>query len=214
MTPFSVIFDIDGVVVDSEQLHFDVLAALLPDHTRGVSASQLIGLSLEETLLKIGIDTGQHGDLTRRIVAAYQAALGPRYLRPDIGALVHGLSARGIPFGFVSTAPRDICLANLATLALPQTPPLVAGDDLTRTKPWPDPYLAMLTRLDVTAEQTIVVEDTDLGIQAATAAGIRQVYGWPHALSDGERYTQAHAVIRTLGDIPPFNAILTASTLS
>jgi len=211
MSTLSVIFDIDGVVVDSEQLHFDVLSGLLPDHTRGVTAEQLIGFSLEETLLKIGIDAAQHGNLTRRIVEAYQASLGPRYLRPGIRGLVHGLSERGIPFGFVSTAPRDICLANLATLALPQEPPLVAGDDITRTKPWPDPYLAMLAHLDVAAAQTIVVEDTDLGIQSATAAGITQVYAWPHALSGSERYHQAHAVIETLNDIAPLRAIQAVS---
>jgi beta-phosphoglucomutase len=211
MSILSVIFDIDGVVVDSEQLYFDVLSELLPDHTCGVTAEQLIGLSLEETLLKIGIDAAQHGNLTRRIVAAYQDLLGPRYLRPGILKLVHGLSVRDIPFGFVSTAPRDICLANLATLAMPQEPPLVAGDDITRTKPWPDPYLSMLAQLDVIAAQTIVVEDTDLGIQSATAAGIRQVYAWPHALSGSEHYQQAHAVIRTLNDIAPFGAMLKAS---
>lgn len=211
MSTLSVIFDIDGVVVDSEQLHFDVLCELLPDNTLGVTAEQLIGLSLEDTLLKIGIDAAQHSDLKHRIVDAYQASLGPRYLRPGIHDLVHGLSEQGIPFGFVSTAPRDICLANLANLALPQEPLVVAGDDITRTKPWPDPYLAMLAHLEVTAAQTIVVEDTDLGIQAATAAGITQVYAWPHALSGSQRYLQAHAVIRKLNDIAPLRAILAAS---
>lgn len=211
MSTLSVIFDIDGVVVDSEQLHFDVLSELLPDHTQGVTAEQLIGLSLEDTLLKIGIDVVQHGCLIPRIVAKYQASIGPRYLRPGIRNLVHGLSQKGIPFGFVSTAPRNVCLVNLSTLDLMTEPPLVAGDDINRTKPWPDPYLAMLAHLEITAAQTIVVEDTDLGIQSATAAGITQVYAWPHALSGGEHYQQAYAIISTLDDIAPIRAKLTAS---
>lgn len=211
MSTVSVIFDIDGVVVDSEQLHFDVLSELLPNHTQGVTAEQLIGLSLEDTLLKIGIDTAGHGSLIPHIVAKYQVSLGPRYLRPGIRDLVHELSKKGIPYGFVSTAPRNICLANLSTLCLSKEPPLVAGDDINRTKPWPDPYLAMLEHLNVTAAQTIVVEDTDLGIQAATAAGITQVYAWPHALSGSENYQQAHAVISSLNDIAPLRTKLMAS---
>lgn len=211
MSTLSVIFDIDGVVVDSEQLHFDVLSELLPDHTQGVTAEQLIGLSLEDTLLKIGIDAVQHGSLIPRIVAKYQASIEARYLRPGVRNFVHGLSKKGIPFGFVSTAPRNVCLANLSTLNLMTEPPLVAGDDINRTKPWPDPYLAMLAHLKVTAAQTIVVEDTDLGIQSATAAGITQVYAWPHALSGSEHYQQAHAIISRLDDIAPIRAKLTAS---
>ncbi|MBJ3816822.1 HAD family phosphatase [Shimwellia pseudoproteus] len=209
MNTLNVIFDIDGVIVDSEQLHFDVLSALLPAQTRGVSPEDLIGLSLEATLLRIGIAPEQHHDITTQIISAYKASLGPRYLRAGIRGFIQHLMAQQIPFGFVSTAPRDICLANIATLALPITPLLISGDDVGRTKPHPDPYLAMLQRLGARPDQTIVIEDTDLGIQAATDAGIERVYGWPHGLSGTESYARAHKVIHALSEIDAVEAILT-----
>ncbi|TBL89860.1 HAD family hydrolase [Hafnia alvei] len=212
MSSFYAIFDIDGVIVDSEQLHFDVLKTLLPEQTKGVTPEDLIGLSLKETLLRLGIDTKQHEQITIQIVSAYKEQLMPRYLRPGIRSLIQSLIEKHVPFGFVSTAPRDICLANLGTLELHLKQPLISGDDIERTKPHPDPYLAMLQCLGAHPDQTIVIEDTDLGIKAATAAGIRRVYGWPHALSNTENYGAAHKVIGSLDEIDAFDTILNSIT--
>lgn len=201
MNTICVIFDIDGVVVDSEQLHFDVLKDLLPQQTNETSARDLIGLSLEETLLRLGIDVEQHDEIKVKIVSAYKTMLGPQYLRPGIRLLIQSLIENHIPFGFVSTAPREICLANLATLELPFKQILISGDDIERTKPYPDPYLAMLQCLGSHPDKTIVIEDTDLGIKSATGAGIKHVYGWPHALSGNESYASAFKVINSLDEI-------------
>lgn len=208
MSSLYVVFDIDGVIVDSEQLHFDVLKTLLPELTKGVTPEDLIGLSVKETLLSLGIDAKQHEQITVQIVSAYKDQLMPGYLRPGIRSLIQGLIEQQIPFGFVSTAPRDICLANLATLELQLKQPLISGDDVERTKPHPEPYLAMLQCLGAHPDRTVVIEDTDLGIKAAAAAGITRVYGWPHALSNNENYGNAHKVIASLDEIDAFDAIL------
>lgn len=207
MNALCVIFDIDGVVVDSEQLHYDVLKDLLPQQTSEISAQDLIGISLEETLLCLGIDIERHDELKVNIVSAYKAMLGPQYLRPGIRSLIESLMEDHVPFGFVSTAPREICLANLATLELPFKQLLISGDDIERTKPYPDPYLEMLRCLGSHPEKTIVIEDTDLGIKSATGAGIKYVYGWPHALSDKESYAGAFKVIDSLDEIYALDAV-------
>ncbi|MFJ1502459.1 hypothetical protein AADM20_17150, partial [Erwinia amylovora] len=63
-------------------------------------------------------------------------------------------------FGFVSTAPRHICLANLALLQLDAPVQLIGGDDIARTKPFPDPYLEMLIeRQLLQQEQPAAAED-------------------------------------------------------
>ncbi|WP_234418383.1 HAD family hydrolase [Dongshaea marina] len=207
----TVIFDIDGVIVDSEQLHFDVLKELAPEQTQGVVPEDLIGLSLEETLTQIGVPVEKRSELTDSIVDVYKKSLAPEYLRPGSKALIEALIAQQVPFGFVSTAPRDICLANIATLELDLDPILISGDDVERTKPYPDPYLAMLERLGADGETTIVIEDTDLGIKAATTAGIHNVFGWPHALSGTESYELATRVIKDLSEIPHFDALSIAA---
>lgn len=208
MSPLCVIFDIDGVIVESEQLHFDVLKTLLPQQTQRVTAEDLIGLSLEETLLRLGIAARQHDEITIQIVSAYRDLLGPDYLRPGIRSVIQGLIEQQIPFGFVSTAPRDICLANLDTLGLQLKQPLISGDDIEKTKPHPDPYQAMLRCLQACSDQTIVIEDTDLGILAATGAGIKRTYGWPHGLSGTQTYAKAFKVILSLEEIDEFKALL------
>lgn len=204
MTDLTVIFDIDGVIVDSEKLHFDVLETLIPEQVQHYTPQQLIGLSLEETLSFIGIDASSQPAIIARVVDTYKALLTPDMLRPGVSELINKLQRQGIAFGFVSTAPRHICLANLALVKLDRPVQLTGGDDIARTKPFPDPYLAMLDRLNADAKTTVVIEDTDLGISAAYQAGIANIYAWPHALSDQQQYLHATAVIDTLGDIAEF----------
>ncbi|CDG19311.1 HAD family hydrolase [Xenorhabdus doucetiae] len=209
-----VIFDIDGVIVDSEQLHFDVLLDVLgelgeraPAKISDIQPQQLIGLSLAETLDEVGLPPSMQQEVTEKIIARYQEKLSAHYLRPGITGLIAALQQNGINFGFVSTAPRDVCLANLSLLGLHAPPALISGDDVERTKPFPDPYLAMLKLKEMDVQQTLVIEDTDLGIAAAKQAGIPWVYAWPHALSVAEQYGQASRIIARLTDIPQFSGI-------
>ncbi|MBD1227163.1 HAD family hydrolase [Xenorhabdus griffiniae] len=213
MNRCNVIFDIDGVIVDSEQLHFDVLLDVLsnelgeqaPTQISNIQPQQLIGLSLVETLDKVGVPPTMHQDITEKIISRYQEKLSVRYLRPGVTDLIAALQQDGTKFGFVSTAPRNVCLANLSLLDLHEPPALISGDDVERTKPFPDPYLAMLKLKKMDVQQTLVIEDTDLGIAAAKQAGIPWIYAWPHALSVAEQYEQASCVIEKLMDIPQFS---------
>ncbi|PHM48793.1 HAD family hydrolase [Xenorhabdus miraniensis] len=215
MNRWNVIFDIDGVIVDSEQLHFDVLRDVVGDvlgeqasgHVKNIQPQQLIGLSLAETLDAIGLPASMQQGITERIISRYQEKLSEHYLRPGITNLIAALQQNGTHFGFVSTAPRDVCLANLRLLDLDEPPALISGDDVERTKPFPDPYLAMLKLKAMDVQQTLVIEDTDLGIEAAKQAGIPCIYAWPHALSLTEQYGQATRVIEGLADIPQFSGI-------
>lgn len=157
MKDLTVIFDIDGVIVDSEQLHFDVLYTLAPEQARSFTPYQLIGLSLKETLDHIHVPAAQQPAIIDRVVETYKAKLTAHYLRPNIAALIRRLEQQGIRFGFVSTAPRDVCLANIGLLNLSAEPDLISGDDVACTKPHPDPYLAMLKQLQADRGNTLVI---------------------------------------------------------
>lgn len=217
MNRWNVIFDIDGVIVDSEQLHFDVLRDVVgevlgeqaSEHVKDIQPQQLIGLSLAETLDAIGLPASMQQGITEKIISRYQGKLSEHYLRPGVTNLIAALQQNGTQFGFVSTAPRDVCLANLRLLDLDESPALISGDDVERTKPFPDPYLAMLKLKAMDVQQTLVIEDTDLGIEAAKQAGIPCIYAWPHALSLTEKYEQATRIIEGLADIPQFSGINT-----
>lgn len=207
MTQLTIIFDIDGVIVDSEQLHFDALLKAVPEQAKNFNAEQLIGLSLEATLDTLGIPKHRHLDLTAQLTDIYNSMLHTKYLRSGIQDFITSLEKKQIPFGFVSTAPRDVCLSNLGLLDLRGEIHLISGTDIARTKPYPDPYLEMLNILEADPKQTIVIEDTDLGITAAHQAEIKYIYGWPHALSKQQNYLQATEVIHSLDQINLINLL-------
>lgn len=204
MDKLTVIFDIDGVIVDSEQLHFDVLRTVAAEQTQHFEPQQLIGLSLKETLSHIGIPPEQQRSVSAQIVETYKAKLAKKYLRPGITELINMLEQRHVPFGFVSTAPRDVCLANINLLELLNPIKLIAGNDVKYTKPHPEPYLTMMTQLKANNNNTIVIEDTDLGISSAYDAGLRRIYAWPHKLSTQQCYHQATSIISHLDEIVDF----------
>lgn len=208
MENLSVIFDIDGVIVDSEQLHFDVLKDLAPEKIANYRPEQLIGLSLDETLDFIGVDKIDQKSISDNIITTYKNKLSSFYLRPSIKKTIHALEENNTRFGFVSTAPREICEANLSLLELKKAYQLISGDDVVNTKPHPDPYIFMMKRLFSESRNTIVIEDTDIGISSARKAGIEKVYAWPHALSKIQSYDQAVAIVNNLKEIPYFFSLM------
>lgn len=205
----AIAFDIDGVIVDSEPLHFEVMRDCLPGLEK-VPPESLIGLSLQETLNKVETGCSDTGFLEAAIVELYCQRINTHFLRPFIVELITSLLQANCPIGFVSTAPRLICRANLQVLEIPNVLacPLISGEDLAKNKPHPDPYLEIARLLDTAPTSMIAVEDTDLGICAARSAGIKMVYAWPHGLSASQGYSDAFKVIKELSEIPFFSPFL------
>jgi HAD superfamily hydrolase (TIGR01509 family) len=81
-----------------------------------------------------------------------------------------------IPFAVVSGSTRDSVMRSLMTLEiLDKFDTLVCAGDYTKSKPNPEPFLIAAERLGVAPEDCLVFEDTEMGIQAATAAGMASV---------------------------------------
>lgn len=80
---------------------------------------------------------------------------------------------------------------------------VVTGEDVPRSKPAPDVYLLALQRLGLPASQCLAVEDTQHGVMAATAAGLRCL-AVPNALSAHHRFDQAHAVLGSWADVESY----------
>jgi HAD superfamily hydrolase (TIGR01549 family) len=81
-----------------------------------------------------------------------------------------------IPFAVVSGSTRDSVTSSLEVLGLLEKfETLVCAGDYERSKPDPEPFLIAANRLGVNPEDCLVFEDTEMGIQAATAAGMASV---------------------------------------
>jgi mannitol-1-/sugar-/sorbitol-6-phosphatase len=97
--------------------------------------------------------------------------------------LVCGVEASGVPWGIVTSAPRDLAIARLRACALPCPEVLVTSEDVKHGKPSPEGYLRAAQLLIVKPEVCVVIEDAHAGIQAAHSAGMtvigtgRQAHG-------------------------------------
>jgi HAD superfamily hydrolase (TIGR01509 family) len=94
---------------------------------------------------------------------------------PEVLEQIH-LSHGKIPFAVVSGGNRESVTNSLNTLGLlDKFDTLVCAEDYTKGKPDPEPFLVAAQRLGVAPSACLVFEDTDMGIQAATAAGMASV---------------------------------------
>jgi HAD superfamily hydrolase (TIGR01509 family) len=81
-----------------------------------------------------------------------------------------------VPFAVVSGSTRESVIKSLSTIGLlNKFDTIVGSDDYERSKPAPDGFLTAAARLGMNPRDCLVFEDTDLGIQAATAAGMASV---------------------------------------
>ncbi|MEV0939431.1 MULTISPECIES: HAD family hydrolase [Micromonospora] len=175
------LFDCDGTIVDSMPVHHLAWRAALDEW----------GCDLPEDLFyawggrpvaDIVVDlNARHGlampvdVVARRREDAYQSFLPQLTAVP--GVLAHIERAhRQVPFAVVSGSTRESVTASLTALGLlDRFDVLVCAEDYARAKPDPECYLMAARLLDVPPERCLVFEDTDLGVAAATAAGMASV---------------------------------------
>jgi HAD superfamily hydrolase (TIGR01509 family) len=91
--------------------------------------------------------------------------------RPGADDLLEDLVAAGVPCALVSSSPRVLVDAVLDSVGGDHFVFTIAGDEVARTKPFPDPYLAAVTRFGAAPARCIVLEDSPTGVAAGEAAG-------------------------------------------
>lgn len=175
------LFDLDGVVVDSEPLH--ARHNLRVFHAMGVPATyeDCISLAGKSGVTEIPAICRSYGhDLSLADFTAAGAALGEReaYLDPSLAVydglreLLAGLRAAGVRLGLVSTTVSARVLTCLNRFLLVGAfDAIVTGDMVTRRKPDPEPYLTGMRLLGAAPEDTVVFEDSATGVAAGKAAG-------------------------------------------
>lgn len=179
-----VIFDMDGLLLDSEQIAYDIGRQVSLDlgipWTREI-ALQMVGLNAREHEILLKGAFGQDYPLE-----AHRAEFGRRYeaviaaggipLKPGVHALFDALDAAGLPRGVATSTRRSRALPKLESVGLlVRITTVVAGDEVPRGKPAPDIYLAAAARLAVRPEACLALEDSNAGVRAALAAGMRVV---------------------------------------
>ena len=181
-TPAAVIFDMDGLMLDSER----ALIACLADVARelGHDVSDTLWLSMVghsdavcRHLLDEALGEPQRVQVLERAYVRYDAVVeaGVPH-RPGIIALLDLLQVHGIPRAVATSTRRPLALRKLeASGLLPRFDAVCTSSDVAHPKPAPDVYLLAAHSLEVAPAQCLVLEDSPAGVRAALAAGMHPI---------------------------------------
>jgi HAD superfamily hydrolase (TIGR01509 family) len=175
------LFDCDGTLADSMPLHYKAWKKALAEWNCEYPEELLYSWG-GKPVRKIIADLNEmHGlqmpvdPLAARKEALYLAQLPELKAIPPVLAHVTAQYGR-LPLAVVSGSRRDSVIGSLTALGiLDKFVTLVCAEDYTHGKPAPDAFLLAAERLKVEPSSCLVFEDTDLGIEAATAAGMASV---------------------------------------
>jgi beta-phosphoglucomutase-like phosphatase (HAD superfamily) len=178
----AVVFDCDGVLVDSEPLADEiwnqVLAGLGYETTVG-DAEDIRGTSEATTYeyYAAKVDLPPFDEFMRKIDAIRVPVYEERLVAfDDAVATVRSLAAQGTTMAVASSSRRHALEGKLALTGFDRYfEVIVGGDEVAHGKPAPDVYLEAARRLGVLPTDCIAIEDADLGAQSAAAAGMRAV---------------------------------------
>jgi len=205
----AVVFDLDGVLVDSEERWNAAREELVSEsggRWRDDATRAMMGMSTPEWAaylrdeLGVDMDAGEIArEVTARMIAGYRRSLP---LLPGADDAVRSLGARW-PLGLASSAGREVVECVLAQTGW-SFAAVVSSEEVEHGKPAPDVYLEAARRLDVSPARCVAIEDSSNGLRAAAAAGIR-VVAVPNAEFPPAEDALALAAVRvrTAGDITP-----------
>lgn len=174
----AVLFDMDGLLVDTEPLWFEteteVMARLGAPWTKE-DQERLLGGSMEHTvgyLLSKATRPAPPAEVARWMTDGMlrRAGDGRVIVRPGVHELIAEVAAAGLPYALVTGSQREFTDAVLGSTGLSFTA-TVTGDDVTRPKPDPEPYLLAAKLLDAAPERCVALEDSPSGVASATGAG-------------------------------------------
>ncbi|WAL65667.1 HAD family phosphatase [Amycolatopsis cynarae] len=206
----AVVFDLDGVLIDSERTWDEVRRAVVAEHggTWTAEATRAMqGMSTPEWAHYLVTELGARGG-PERIAELVVEGMERRYadgppLLPGAPETVRAVGRR-FPVAIASSSPPVLIKAFLDATGLTDVVPVaVSSEQVGAGKPAPDVYLRATELLGVPAEACAAVEDTTNGLRAALAAGMT-VYAVPnpHFPPDPAVLAEVHRVLGDIRELP------------
>ncbi|MFE1798402.1 HAD family hydrolase [Streptomyces sp. NPDC059517] len=204
-----VIFDNDGVLVDSEPLSNTLLAAYLTElgHPTSYEDSlrDYMGAAMHRVHDMVAERTGERlpddfdDVFHKRVFAAFERELEAV---PGAEEVLEKLAADGVPYCVASSGSHERIRVGHRKTGLDRwfdDERIFSSQDVGRGKPAPDLFLHAAERMGVPPEKCLVVEDSPLGVRAARAAGM-DVYGFT-AMTPAERLADADRLFGEMGEL-------------
>jgi HAD superfamily hydrolase (TIGR01509 family) len=209
--PTAVIFDLDGVIMDSEQRWNGAKEALVretggrwldeaPSVMMGMSSSEWASYLRDDLGVPMDVDAISR-DVVRRMEDGYREELP---LLPGAGDAVRSLADRW-PLGLASSSNREIIDLVLELTGFGEAFRVtVSSEEVERGKPAPDVYFEAARRLEVEPASCVAIEDSSNGLRSAHAAGMTVIaVPNPHYPPEPDALELAAAAVEVVGEITP-----------
>lgn len=209
--PLAVIFDMDGVLVDSYQPHWESWQRMAAEWGRGLSEAKFVqtfGRTSREIIAAhwgaAALTDAEMAEFDRQKESLYREIVADNFPAMD-GAteLIRALHAAGFRLAVGSSGPPENVAMAIDRLGVePLFHTLVTGADVSRGKPDPQVFLTAAGRLGVPPARCAVIEDAPVGIAAANAAGMASIA----LLSTGhtaDSVTAAKVIVNSLRELSP-----------
>ena len=176
----AILFDMDGVIVDSMPYHYDSWLQIFQSLGIHVDKPEIYQREGEQGLVTISEILGANGKdlsladmerLLREKEILFKKMASPR-LFSGIEALIRDLKKKGYSLGMVTGTSRGEIDSVLPAHLIQTFDVIVTGDSLERGKPSPDPYLKAMAVLRIKPSEAMVIENAPYGIRSAKSAGI------------------------------------------
>ncbi len=202
----AVIFDMDGVIVDSEQIWDDAEKQVFSSYgiditeadqlkTRNMNMQQVSKYWSSQAQTPFSMEVSEQRvikqvcQMIEQTPVAMQGALN----------LLEQIHKMNIPIGLATNAPKPVCHTVLQCLQIETYFSSVqTADDVINTKPHPEIYLKSADKLKVDPQHCLVFEDSPTGVKAAHAAGMKVIYVNPRRIAEASIISNIHFAIRSL----------------
>jgi HAD superfamily hydrolase (TIGR01509 family) len=219
LTPRAILFDVDGLLVDTEELYYGTFNETLVAHGAGLARegyAPYVGHPVE--------------DNSRSAVAQYALRLSPEafcrewmgrfedtlsdpariHLMPGVLELLSYVRGKGYRLGLASSTPKERMLKTLRNGLLTRMEGVTALEevfsailsrsDVVNPKPAPEAYLLAAQRLGVATEECVVFEDSEVGVRAGKAAGML-VFAVPNFYTSHQDHSAADVKLGSLTEV-------------
>lgn len=210
-TAVAAIFDMDGVLIDSQEAHYQSWLAVADQTSRAMTREEFIrtfGHTSREVIPQVWPErhftADQIAALDRHKEEAFRRILAQDFPEmPGARALVQALAANGFAVAVGSSGPPENVALTIERLGIgPLLGAVVTGADVTRGKPDPEVFLRAAERLGLPPAQCVVIEDAPDGVKAAQAAGMAVVAITSSGRSP-ELLRAADRIIASLAELSP-----------
>ncbi|MNO50177.1 2-deoxyglucose-6-phosphate phosphatase [compost metagenome] len=203
------IFDMDGVIIDSEPLHYEVdietmnyfghvIVGEQLDKYVGMTNPEMWKLIREEFQVIQSVEEIIEYQLARKISSLRSLAIEPI---EGIRELILNIKSRNWLVGIASSSPRVFIEEVVSKFGIAEYfDCIVSGEEVPHGKPAPDVYLEAALQLGVEPQECLVLEDSRNGIVAAKAAGMGCI-GYVNLNSGNQDLSQADSIVKKIADI-------------